>query len=41
VPPPWESPFETLDRRLAAGEIDLETYQQLREALLKSRGGPQ
>lgn len=34
-----ESPFETLDRRLAAGEIDLPTYQQLRQALIDSRGG--
>ena len=43
-PPPLgpgyvESPFEILDRRLAAGEIDLPTYQQLRAALLESRGG--
>ena len=34
-----ESPFEILDRRLAAGEIDLPTYQQLRAALFESRGG--
>lgn len=34
-----ESPFEILDRRLAAGEIDVPTYQQLRAALLESRGG--
>lgn len=34
-----ESPFEILDRRLAAGEIDVATYQQLRSALLESRGG--
>lgn len=45
-PPPYpgpyvESPFETLDRRLAAGEIDLPTYQQLRQAIIDSRGGPQ
>ncbi|HEY0118488.1 MAG TPA: hypothetical protein VGC04_06890 [Cellulomonas sp.] len=43
-PPPFgpgyvESPFEILDRRLAAGEIDLQTYQQLRAALRESRGG--
>ncbi len=36
-----ESPFEILDRRLAAGEIDLPTYQQLRATLLESRGGLQ
>ena len=36
-----ESPFEILDRRLAAGEIDIPTYQQLRAALLESRGGRQ
>lgn len=36
-----ESPFEILDRRLAAGEIDVPTYQQLRAALLESRGGRQ
>jgi putative membrane protein len=36
-----ESPFEILDRRLATGEIDVPTYQQLRAALLESRGGPQ
>ena len=34
-----ESPFQILDRRLAAGEIDVPTYQQLRAALLESRGG--
>lgn len=34
-----ESSFEVLDRRLAAGEIDLDTYQRLRAALLESRGG--
>ena len=39
VPPYVESPFEILDRRLAAGEIDLPTYQQLRQALLDARGG--
>ncbi len=33
------TPFEVLDRRLAAGEIDLATYQQTRAALLESRGG--
>lgn len=40
---PWtqgpESPFEVLDRRLATGEIDVDTYRQLRAALLESRGG--
>lgn len=36
---PGESPFETLDRRLANGEIDVDTYRQLRAALLESRGG--
>ncbi|MBN9325615.1 MAG: hypothetical protein J0I87_01675, partial [Cellulomonas sp.] len=34
-----ESPFEVLDRRLATGEIDVDTYRQLRAALLESRGG--
>lgn len=33
------SPLELLDRRLAAGEIDVATYQQTRAALLDSRGG--
>ncbi len=30
------SPLEVLDRRLAAGKIDLATYQQVRAALLES-----
>lgn len=33
------TPLEVLDRRLAAGEIDLAAYQQTRAALLDSRGG--
>jgi len=37
--PAGESPFEVLDRRLATGEIDVDTYRQLRAALLESRGG--
>jgi putative membrane protein len=42
MPGPYvESPFETLDRRLASGEIDLPTYQQLRQALIDARGGTQ
>jgi putative membrane protein len=35
---PPESPFDILDRRLAAGEIDLETYQAHRAALIAARG---
>jgi putative membrane protein len=31
--PPAETPREILDRRLANGEIDLETYERLREKL--------
>lgn len=34
-----ESPFDVLDRRLAAGEIDLDSYQALRAALIAARGG--
>lgn len=34
-----ESPLEILDRRLARGEIDLDTYRAQRAALLESRGG--
>lgn len=34
-----ESPFEVLDRRLAAGEIDVDTYRQLRAVLLEGQGG--
>lgn len=37
--PGAESPFEVLDRRLASGEIDVATYQQLKATLLESRGG--
>jgi putative membrane protein len=36
LPPPAatpERPLEILDRRLASGEIDLETYDRLRERL--------
>ena len=35
-PTPAPSPLEHLDRRLAAGEIDLATYQQVRAALGES-----
>ena len=35
----YESPVEILDRRFAQGEIDLETYQAHRAALLAARGG--
>ncbi|MBN9373938.1 MAG: hypothetical protein J0I40_00815 [Cellulomonas sp.] len=31
------SPLEVLDRRLATGQVDLVTYQQVRAALLQSR----
>jgi putative membrane protein len=34
-----DSPLEILDRRLAQGEIDLETYQAHRAALIAARGG--
>lgn len=37
--PAAESPLAVLDRRLAAGEVDVETYQQVRTALLEQRGG--
>ncbi len=30
---PPEKPLEILDRRLASGEIDIETYEQLRSKL--------
>lgn len=33
------SPLEILDGRLAHGEIDLETYQAHRAALVSARGG--
>ena len=38
--PTPESPFDILDRRLAHGDIDLETYNVQRAALLEARGGP-
>ena len=38
-PPAQESPLDILDRRLARGEVDLETYQAQRAALLEARGG--
>jgi len=44
APPPSprpDSPLEILDRRLALGELDLETYQAHRAAILASRGGVQ
>jgi putative membrane protein len=34
-----ETPLDILDRRLAQGEIDLETYRAHRAALLESRRG--
>ncbi len=37
--PGQESPVDILDRRLASGEVDLETYQQQRAALVAARGG--
>ncbi|MEP7017244.1 MAG: hypothetical protein ABI899_04395 [Actinomycetota bacterium] len=36
--PARESPLEVLDRRLASGEIDLDTWQTQRVALLSARG---
>jgi putative membrane protein len=39
VSSPLPSPLEVLDRRLAHGEIDLETYQAHRAALVAARGG--
>ena len=33
--PPAGQPRQILDRRLASGEIDLATYEQLRETLAK------
>lgn len=35
---PGDSPLDILDRRLARGEVDLETYRAQRAALLESRG---
>jgi putative membrane protein len=37
--PPAETPREILDRRVASGEIDLETYDRLREKLAASGTG--
>ncbi|MBN9328212.1 MAG: hypothetical protein BGO38_09755 [Cellulomonas sp. 73-145] len=37
--PRTPSALELLDHRLAAGEIDVATYQQTRAALLDTRGG--
>lgn len=34
-----ESPLDVLDRRFASGELDLETYQVQRAALIAARGG--
>ena len=39
LPPAQESPLDILDRRLARGEVDLETYRAQRAALLEARGG--
>lgn len=39
LPSAPESPIEILDRRFAQGEIDLETYQAHRAALIAARGG--
>ena len=36
--PTGESPLDILDRRLAMGEIDLDTWQAQRAALLAARG---
>lgn len=36
-----DTPEELLDRRFAHGEIDLETYQTQRAALVQSRGDRQ
>lgn len=44
-PPPHESrtagesPLDILDRRFARGEVDVETYQVQRAALIEARGG--
>ena len=35
--PPAEDPFAILDRRLASGEIDPETYDELRDKLTEGR----
>lgn len=36
--PPAEDARQILERRLASGEIDVETYEKLRDALDKGRG---
>ena len=36
--PMQESPMDILDRRLAQGDIDLDTYQAHRAALISARG---
>lgn len=36
--PTQDSPEDILDRRFARGEVDLETYQAQRAALLNARG---
>jgi putative membrane protein len=38
-PPVVERPLEILDRRLARGEIDVETYDRVRERLLEAARG--
>jgi uncharacterized membrane protein len=39
VVPALERPLDILDRRLASGEIDLETYDRLRERLSEAAKG--
>ena len=39
VAPGQESPFDILDRRLASGDIDTQTYEAHHEALTAARGG--
>ena len=38
-PPAGEAPLDILDRRVARGEIDQETYRAQRAALIEARGG--
>ena len=38
TPEPGEQPQQILDRRLASGEIDVETYEKLRATLAKPVG---
>lgn len=38
APKAAEDPQQILDRRLASGEIDVETYEKLRETLAKPAG---